>query len=134
MGDWNLIEMLSNVLGNRPNTVSRQMHNEFVEGGTGGQGYMPAAQASPMAVRAPTIPDSTLPRPEYTAQSPNPFPMTTPIRSADNTPGVPRAARGVIDQYLSQLRGEKRPMPGTRLQRFANIPQPGPGGEFFRNF
>ena len=94
---------------------------------------IPGASAN-MPPTVPTIPDSNLPRPQYTEQSQNPFPMTGQLRSADNTPGIQAPALSRIDQYLSQLRGPKKPMPGTRPQQFANIPQQGPGSEFFRNF
>lgn len=138
MAEWNLIEMLANAMGNAPNTLAKRTHDEFV-GGSGGQGYIPSAQASPMGVRQPTIPDSNLPgpqytKPQYTEQSPNPFPMTGQLRGADNTPGIQSPALSKIDQYLSQLRGPKKPMPGTRPQQFANLPQQGPGSEFFRNY
>jgi len=104
--------------------ASEQEMNNFIKSASGS-----------MTPTTPTIPDSNIPRPQYTEQSPNPFPMTGQIRGADNTPRVQPPALSKIDQYLGQLRGVgKRPMPGTRPQRFANIPQQGPAGEFFRNF
>ena len=110
MGDWNLIGMLANIMGNAPNTASRQMHDEFV-GGSGGQGYMPAARASPMQPQQPSTTG----------------PMGGPLQSADTIGhGIPPASPGRGDEFMRMLM-RKPPLPaaGARQQQFADFPRPG---------
>jgi len=110
MGDWNLIEMLANIMGNTPNIASRQMHNELA-GGSGGQGYMPSAQASPIHPQQPSTTG----------------PMGGPLRSADTIGhGIPRASLGRGNAFMRALaRQPALPAAGERRQMFADFPQPG---------
>ena len=110
MADCNLIEMLSNVLGNRPNTVSRQISDEFA-GGSGGQGYMRSAQASPIHPQPPSTTG----------------PMGGPLQSADTIGhGVPRASSGRGDAFMRALLQQPAlPAAGERKQMFADFPRYG---------
>ena len=110
MGDWNLIEMLASVLGNRPNTVSRQISDEFA-GGSGGQGYMRSAQASPMHPQPPSTTG----------------PMGGPLQSADTIGhGIPRASSGRGDAFMrALLQKPALPAAGERQQMFADFPRYG---------
>ena len=111
MGDWNLIDMLANIMGNAPNTASRQMHDEFA-GGSGGQGYMRSAQgASPMQPQQPSTTG----------------PMGGPLQSADTIGhGIPRASSGRGHAFMRALTGRPAlPAAGERQQMFADFPRPG---------
>jgi hypothetical protein len=110
MAEWNLIEMLANAMGNAPNTLAKQTHNEFV-GGSGGQGYMPSAQASPMK-----------PQPPSTSG-----PMGGPLQSADTIGhGVPPASLGRGQDFMRMLLQKPAlPAAGERKQQFADFPRSG---------
>jgi hypothetical protein len=115
MGDWNLIEMLANFMGNAPNTASRQIRDEFA-GGSGGQGYMRSAQASPMQPQQPSTTG----------------PMGGPLQSADTIGHeVPPASLGRGEDFMRALKrglggyAPSLPAAGERQQMFADIPRPG---------
>lgn len=128
MAEWNLIEMLANFMGNAPNEASKREHDDFVR-----RGYLGSAQASPMGVRQPTIPDSNLLRPEYSDESPNPFPMTGRALEGPDTigHGVPRGSAGRGEDFMRALKrglgghAPSLPAAGERQQMFADIPRPG---------
>ena len=115
-----IVDMLANFMGNAPNTQSRQVMNEFV-GGTGGQGYMPSAQASQMqqSQMQPMQPSTLGPA--------NVYGNPGPIRTADNIGhGIPGPSPGRADAFLRQLFGKSTlPQAGTRGQMFADFPRSG---------
>ena len=115
MAEWNLIEMLANAMGNAPNTLAKRTHDEFV-GGSGGQGYMPSAQASPMEPQPPSMLG-----PHDVHGNPG------PIRTADNIGhGIPSASRGRGDAFMRALTGKPAlPAAGERQQMFADFPRSG---------
>ena len=115
MGDWNLIEMLGKIVANSAGAGIGGIPSELA-GGSGGQGYMRSAQASPMQPQQPSTTG----------------PMGGPLQSADTIGhGVPPASLGRGEDFMRALKrglggyAPSLPATGERQQMFADIPRPG---------
>ena len=113
MADWNVVDMIANVLTGGELQKMKNTQQAFEQQGSG---VIPAAQGAQMEVQTPG----------------KLGPMGGPIQTADTIGhGVPRGSRGRGEDFMRALKrglggyAPSLPASGERQQMFADFPQSG---------